>query len=84
MFANSVLLIGGSDEINGDYSRLRKMAARQARHTGGWSCTKGTRKGDELWFYVQAPQSAIVARGVALQLRKKGKELAIRSACRKH
>jgi hypothetical protein len=60
----SVLLFGGSDAHNGDYSRLRN-ASRKAKRLSRWSSLKDVRKGDEVWFYIQAPISSIVARGIA-------------------
>lgn len=61
----SFLLYGGSDADNGDYSALRRAAERRAS-ISGWSCLKDVRKGDEVWFYVKSPVSAVVAKGIAL------------------
>ncbi|HEX7422735.1 MAG TPA: hypothetical protein VF311_02455, partial [Terriglobales bacterium] len=61
---HSFLLYGGSDEDNGDYSTLRRGAERRSSITS-WSCLKDVKKGDELWFYVKSPVSAVVANGIA-------------------
>ena len=61
MRQKSIVLLGGSDEVNGDYSLLRKLAESKRTFHRGWSCTKETRRGDELWVYISAPISAIVA-----------------------
>lgn len=61
----SLLLLGGSDETNGDYSRLKAASKRNGVSLKRWSSLKDAVAGDELWFYVTAPDSAIVAVGVA-------------------
>ena len=59
---NSVLLLGyGVD----DFDELRRLA--ETHKSAGWGCTKGTCEGDELWFYIGAPHSAIVAVGKAMK-----------------
>jgi len=66
MPVRSILLQGGSDAENGDYTRLRNAADAPGRHLGTWSTLRDARAGDEAWFYVGAPHSAIVAVGIAL------------------
>lgn len=62
---SALLLIGGSDEQNGDHSRLRAAAASARRRLPKWSTLKKAVAGDEIWFYVPRPVSAIVAAGTA-------------------
>jgi hypothetical protein len=75
MPARSLLLQSGTDAQNGDYSLLHKTA-RSAEREVVWSTLKDTSQGDEAWFYVGAPHSAIVAVGVALDDAKPGEEWA--------
>lgn len=62
----ALLLLGGTDDDNGDFSRLRRVAQSTRAQVRSWSTLKGARKGDEVWFYFPAPHSAIVAAGTAL------------------
>lgn len=62
----TLLLLGGTDDDNGDYSLLRRVARRLKRKLDGWSTLKNAKAGDKVWFYIPSPQSAVVASGVAL------------------
>ena len=62
----TLLLLGGTDDDNGDYSLLRKVARSSKRKLEGWSTLKNAKAGDKVWFYIPLPQSAVVASGVAL------------------
>lgn len=62
----SFILMGGSDDDNGDYSLLLRMSASGETHDG-WGCPKAVREGDHVWFYITAPISSIVAHGNALR-----------------
>lgn len=68
MSRNSILLLGD----RGDFDSLEELS--RTHQSSPWGCTKGTRQGDELWFYIQAPQKAIVAFGEALKNAKPGKK----------
>ena len=48
-------------------------AKRKSASLASWSSLKGVKGGDELWFYVVAPVSAIVAVGVAASDAHEGK-----------
>src|SRR6478752_2523488 len=61
----ALLLLGGTDDDNGDYSLLQSTALSAERKVT-WSTLKEARRGDQVWFYVPAPHSAVVASGVAL------------------
>ena len=67
MSHSSWVIMGGSDDSNGDHSYLRKLSQGRPKTADGWGCLKGVRKDDELWFYITAPISAIVAVGKALR-----------------
>jgi hypothetical protein len=72
MSQQSFVVMGGSDESNKDYSLLRRLSRGRPKTQDGWGCHRETRKGAELWFYITAPVSAIVAVGTALRDAKKG------------
>ena len=61
----ALLLLGGTDEQNGDYSLLRDVAEGLKKRTPGWSTLKDAVAGDEVWFYFPRPVSAITAHGIA-------------------
>jgi hypothetical protein len=61
----ALLLLGGTDEQNGDYSLLRDTAERRNGRTPPWGALKDAVAGDELWFYFPRPFSAITAHGIA-------------------
>jgi len=63
MSKQSVLILG---DHPGDYESLQKVAKTQKTDVR-WSCTKGTKKGDEIWIYIQAPISAVVVVGEAMK-----------------
>ena len=67
----SVILFGGSDQGNRDYSYLRETAKsnKQIR----WSSLKDVRAGDEIWFYITCPIKGIVAKGTAISDAKPGR-----------
>lgn len=69
----SLLFYGGSDVVNGDYSELKKASKDKTRTFKHWSSLKDAKRGDDLWFYITAPVSAIVATGVALSDAHPGK-----------
>ncbi|MEI9948335.1 MAG: hypothetical protein WDO74_04975 [Pseudomonadota bacterium] len=62
----NLLLLGGTDDDNGDYSLLQQAAKSAAQTVPNWSTLKEARLGDQVWFYIPAPHSAIVASGIAL------------------
>jgi len=65
------LLFAGSDAVNGDFSRLHRLAKGNKTHI--WACPKKTRAGDKLLIYVSRPNSAIVASAEAMRDGAKGK-----------
>lgn len=68
----SMIVMGGSDAVNKDYSALKKVA-KGGKPIDRWSCLKDTRRGDEMWFYITSPNSAIVAVGRAASDAQPGK-----------
>ena len=70
----TLLLLGGTDDDNGDYSLLRKVAHSAERNLKSWSTLKNAKAGDEVWFYIPSPQSAVVASGLALADAEPGRE----------
>lgn len=58
------LFFGGSDDYNGDYSKIHRRA--KLEQSEEWEVMKNTRKGDRVLIYFNEPHSAIVASGVAL------------------
>ena len=66
-----LIFIGGSDEQNGDYSRLHRMARRGG--TANWSGVKDSRPGDRVLIYIQRPHSGLVAKAEVLAEAVKGK-----------
>lgn len=69
----SMIVMGGSDEVNEDYTALR-AAAESGKPIGPWSCLKNTRHGNEVWFYITRPNSAIVAVGTACSDANRGRK----------
>lgn len=61
---NLFIFIGGSDDQNGDYSAVHRLARRGG--TANWSCLKGSRPGDRVFIYIQSPHSALVAKAEVL------------------
>jgi hypothetical protein len=72
MSRQSMLLVGGSDKTNRDYSLLKELSLSPSKTKDRWGCMKSAKKGDELWFYIIAPISAIVACGTAMRDAKPG------------
>jgi hypothetical protein len=58
------VFIGGSDEHNGDYSKVHRHAG--ARGTMNWSALKDSRPRDQALIYIQRPHSALVAKAEVL------------------
>jgi predicted transcriptional regulator len=71
MKRNLFIFIGGSDEQNGDYSLVQRLARRGG--TTNWSSLKGARPGDRALIYIQSPHSALVAKAEVLAKPVKGK-----------
>lgn len=65
------IFIGGSDEQNGDYSRVLHLARRPG--IARWSSLKAVRPGDRALIYIQRPHSALVAKADVLDRPAKGK-----------
>jgi hypothetical protein len=65
-----LILIGGSDQQNGDYS----LVHRRAHHGGttNWSSLKDSRPGDRVLIYIQRPHSALIAKADVLAKAVKG------------
>ncbi len=53
------ILLGGSDQRNGDYSELQRLAATDG--TAEWSGVKTAMRGDRVLIYVGKPEFAVVA-----------------------
>jgi hypothetical protein len=66
-----LILIGGSDNHNGDYSLVHKRARRGG--TTNWSSLKDSRPGDRALIYIQRPHSALIAKADVLANAVKGK-----------
>lgn len=66
-----LILIGGSDEQNGDYSLVHQRAQRGG--TTNWSSLKDSRPGDRALIYIQRPHSALIAKADVLAKAVKGK-----------
>jgi len=64
------VFIGGSDEQNGDYSRVLRLARRGG--TANWSSLKDSRPGDRVLIYIQQPHSALIAKAEVIAEAKKG------------
>jgi hypothetical protein len=63
--------LAGSDKHNGDYSRLKGLAASGS--TATWSSLKGVQSGERVLLYCQSPHSAIVATAETAAASKVGK-----------
>lgn len=63
MAAKAILLHGFPDV---DVPVLRDVASGATERVPGWRCPKNTARGDRLWFYIIAPESKIMAFGIAL------------------
>ena len=59
-----MISIGGSDEQNGDYSALHRLARRGG--TAKWSGLKESQPGDRVLIYIQRPHSALIAKAEVL------------------
>jgi hypothetical protein len=68
---NLFILIGGSDEQNGDYSLVLRLARRGG--TARWSSLKTAHPGDHVLIYIQRPHSALIAKAEVLAVPVKGK-----------
>ncbi|MGE3316096.1 MAG: DUF3883 domain-containing protein [Planctomycetaceae bacterium] len=66
---NSHILHGGP---KGDLTALRD-AAKSGKKFSNWSCLKNARLGDQVFFYILAPESAIMATGTVLSDARRGK-----------
>ena len=64
------IFIGGSDEQNGDYSEVHRLARRGG--TADWSSLKDSRPGDRVLIYIQRPHSAFIAKAEVLAEAVKG------------
>jgi len=71
MKARLLILIGGSDEENGDFSLVHRRA--QQGGTVNWSSLKDSRPGDRVLIYIQRPHSALIAKADVLARAVKGK-----------
>jgi hypothetical protein len=63
------VFIGGSDEQNGDYSLVHRLAQRGG--TANWSSFKDSTPGDLVLIYIQRPHSALIAKAEVLADAKK-------------
>lgn len=61
---NLFIFIGGSDEQNGDYSMVHRLARRGG--TAQWASTKTARPGDRVLIYIRQPHSALIAEAEVL------------------
>lgn len=71
MSGQTLMLIGGSDRTNGDYSWL-------LRHPGistTWSCPKGAQVRDNVLIYIAAPISQVVATAKVIRSSRPGAEV---------
>jgi hypothetical protein len=66
-----LIFIGGTDEQNGDYSAVHRMASRGG--TTKWSGLKDSRPGDRVLIYIRRPHSSLVAKAEVLAEAVKGK-----------
>lgn len=66
-----LILIGGSDEQNGDYSLVHQQARRGG--TTNWSSLKDSRPGDRALIYIARPHSALIAKAGVLANAVKGR-----------
>lgn len=66
-----LILIGGSDEQNRDYSLVHRQALRGG--TTNWSSLKDSHPGDRVLIYIQRPHSALIAKADVLADAVKGK-----------
>ena len=65
------VFIGGSDEDNGDYSFVHRLARRGG--TANWSSMKNSQPGDRVLIYIRQPHSALIAKAEVLAEAKKPK-----------
>lgn len=65
-----LILIGGSDEQNGDYSLVHRRAQRGG--TTNWSSVKDAQPGDRVLIYIRRPHSALIAKADVLAKAVKG------------
>lgn len=65
------VFIGGSDEQNGDYSLVQRLARRGG--TANWSSLKDAKPGDRALIYIQQPNSALIAEARVLAEAEKTK-----------
>jgi hypothetical protein len=70
MKSNLFIFIGGSDDQNGDYSLVHRLARRGG--TTNWSSLKGAQPGDRALIYIRSPHSAFVAKAEVLATALKG------------
>lgn len=64
------IFIGGSDEQNGDYTAIHRLARNGG--TASWSSLKDARPGDKALIYVREPHSALIAKTEVLARPVKG------------
>ncbi len=64
------IFIGGSDEQNGDYSSVLRLARRGG--TANWSSLKTARPGDRVLIYIRQPPGALVVKAKILSNPVKG------------
>jgi hypothetical protein len=64
------VFIGGSDEVNGDYSAVQRRAGTKG--TMNWSALKDSCPGDRALIYIQRPHSALIAKAEVLGRAVKG------------
>jgi hypothetical protein len=57
-----LILIGGSDEQNGDYAAVHRLARRGG--TTNWSSLKDSRPGDPVLIYIQHDEARRIAANV--------------------
>ena len=65
------IFIGGSDEQNGDYTLVYRLARRGG--IANWSSLKDAKPGDRALIYIQQPHSALIAKAHVLAEAKKTK-----------
>jgi hypothetical protein len=68
---NLLIFIGGTDDQNGDYSLVHRLARRGG--TASWASLKGARPGDRVLIYIRSPHSALVAKAEVLANPVKGR-----------
>jgi hypothetical protein len=65
MSSSVQLFFGGSDEFNGDYSLIHKLA--KAKRSVEWEAMKHSKEGDRALIYFNRPHSAIIASATLLE-----------------